>query len=61
MTPVYHPSIKDDGNICKNLLNSSGSLIHLIGLDVLGEKWTPNLSIVTSKILTLKNKQPFTF
>ncbi|CAF3327927.1 unnamed protein product [Rotaria socialis] len=32
VTPVYHPAIKDDGSIC---------------LDVLGEKWTPNLSIVT--------------
>jgi ubiquitin-protein ligase len=32
VTPVYHPSIKDDGSIC---------------LDLLGEKWTPNLSIVT--------------
>jgi ubiquitin-conjugating enzyme E2 D/E len=31
-TRVYHPSIKDDGSIC---------------LEVLGEKWTPNLSLVT--------------
>ncbi|CAF1052433.1 unnamed protein product [Rotaria sp. Silwood1] len=32
VTPVYHPAVKDDGSIC---------------LDVLSEKWTPNLSIVT--------------
>jgi len=32
VTPIYHPSIKDDGSIC---------------LDALGERWTPNLSIVT--------------
>ena len=28
--------------------------VHLVGLDVLGEKWTPNLSIVTSKMNSIE-------
>lgn len=38
--------------VCINLINWFSFefyLINHLGLDVLGEKWTPNLSIVTSK------------
>ncbi|CAF4382156.1 unnamed protein product, partial [Rotaria sp. Silwood2] len=50
VTPVYHPAVKDDGSVCKHYLHGLNSLIcpiYLLGLDLLGEKWTPNLSIVT--------------
>lgn len=67
VTPVYHPAVKDDGSICKKYRSkvdwSMRKFSCVLGLDLLGEKWTPNLSIVTSRIedLLWKDEHLFLF